>query len=906
MEGTEEAAKEAERLLETFLVRQVEEGLDFESFVAKHPAYEDELRRLVALVPVDLGGADPSSLFYSRVPRRLGDWSSDLSPGRHIAGFQLVRPLGRGGMGEVWEAHQEALDRNVALKFIRADSVTEPYVSRFRTEAKAGGRLNHPNIVSVYDHGQTEGRHWLAQELVANGCTLFDTLARYRENDPRDRDYYRHVAGFVAQIADALGVAHDAGVVHRDIKPQNILITPEDHPKVSDFGLARLLDDAALTQLGPAGTAHYMSPEQVDSKPGEGVELDGRSDVFSLGAVLYELLTLRRAFDGKTRTQVLQRVVNQDPVDPHRLSSSIPADLAVLTMAALEKRREERIPSMGELALELRRFARGEPIRRNPPHPFERVHKWARRKPATAAGVVLAGVLAGVLSYGVPELGRQRGAAVAAERGRLDLGLQLAIERGRMTQAQRLTSEAVALDGTDPVPHLLLAAGLVSYSRFDDARSELDRAIAKGLVAAPSSLADSETLQTAREHLAQALIQLLHHRSRGWEPAAQHLSAAYSLDPELRVALFPLYQTRRAVGDLEGARNAASELARHLPPADPFRRVVDGIVLELDGDFEGALRVLEPLGELAEEERARLRLPRILGRILKHAGRLDDAERELKDHLQRIPDDYQANAFLADIRLLRAAASPTDVDEAMLAEIEAAATAGREWDEHWPLPQAQLVEAALLRLETRPNLYRPASELHLAAFQERLHTLEGLDDSFPLLPDYRARWAFVAALPHFGAGAHEAGIAQLEECLVQDASHFRAACLLAQQLWGRGQDSRALSLLDQAELHYDATRDDGLRWGLAIAAWRVGYADRLGHIEEACTARDTGLERFEDADVQWAEMVTLLEFVATSASERLKDCALVRRSLEAWGLEAFADKPGVAAILEAIGTACDP
>ena len=193
--------KTPEELLDEFLLRQVEEGLDFESFVAEHPEHRQELYRLIELVPIDLSASEPSSLFYSPPTNRLANWSSDFSPGNRISGFELVRPLGRGGMGEVWEAYQETLDRNIALKFIRSSSASQPYVDRFHTEAKAGGRLNHPNVISVYDHGNADGRHWISQELIENGCTLADTIAKFKSGGTMDTAYYRRVAHCLIRVA---------------------------------------------------------------------------------------------------------------------------------------------------------------------------------------------------------------------------------------------------------------------------------------------------------------------------------------------------------------------------------------------------------------------------------------------------------------------------------------------------------------------------------------------------------------------------------------------------------------------------------------------------------------------------------------------------------------------------------
>jgi hypothetical protein len=204
----------------------------------------------------------------------------------------LIAELGRGGVGTVWEAEQLSLGRRVALKLLAPQlSLAPEDVERFRREAAAGGRLSHPGIVAVHEIGECDGTHYIAQELVERSCSLADFLAGVQAEDELPEGYYRAVARLFAKVADALQVAHDAGVVHREIKPANILITEDDEPKVADLGLAKINDDLVLTRTGQlAGTPFYMRPEQALSQRSG---LDHRTDVFCLGATLYEALTLR-------------------------------------------------------------------------------------------------------------------------------------------------------------------------------------------------------------------------------------------------------------------------------------------------------------------------------------------------------------------------------------------------------------------------------------------------------------------------------------------------------------------------------------------------------------------------------------------------------------------------------------
>jgi hypothetical protein len=200
----------------------------------------------------------------------------------------------------------------------------------------------------------------------------------------------QHVARIMAEIAEAMQAAHEAGVIHRDLKPQNVLITSEDRPKVTDFGLARVTDESALSESGDfVGTYFYMSPEQVAARR---MGIDHRTDVFSLGIVLYELLALRRPFEGDTRFQVAVQILTKDPPDLRTIRSRVPRDLAIIAGKALEKDRNRRYSTMKELAADLRRHLLNEPIQARPPTRLERVAKWTKRNPAKGAAAALATV----------------------------------------------------------------------------------------------------------------------------------------------------------------------------------------------------------------------------------------------------------------------------------------------------------------------------------------------------------------------------------------------------------------------------------------------------------------------------------------------------------------------------------
>lgn len=335
---------------------------------------------------------------FELLRRGLEPERSVPAAGLVLGDFRLLHELGRGGMGVVWEAEQLSLGRRVALKILAPKLGPSPLVlRRFQREAEAGGRINHPGIVAVYAIGRHENLSFLATELVAGGRSLAQELADLRARAELPADHYRRQAELFAAVASAMAALHEAGVIHRDLKPGNILLAADGQPKVSDFGLAFLPDALDLTQTGElAGTPFYMSPEQAEPRRGAA---DRRSDIFSLGTSFYEALTLARPFDGDTSQQVLEKILRLDPPDPRRLRSRVPRDLAVICLKALEKNPDRRYPSMAELAADLRRHLHSEPIRAKPPSLPVRAGKWLRRHPVVSASGGVAAVAFVVVSW---------------------------------------------------------------------------------------------------------------------------------------------------------------------------------------------------------------------------------------------------------------------------------------------------------------------------------------------------------------------------------------------------------------------------------------------------------------------------------------------------------------------------
>jgi tetratricopeptide (TPR) repeat protein len=309
-------------------------------------------------------------------------------------GYEILEPIGRGGMGVVYKANQRALGRIVALKQIQAGPDADAQeLARFRIEALAAARVRHPNIVQVYDVGLRDGSPFLAMELVEGGSLA----ARLRHGPLPPREAAR-LAGVIARAVDH---AHRAGVLHRDLKPGNILLAPDGTPKVADFGLAKWLDgEGQHTRTGAVlGTPSYMAPEQA-----EGQAIGRPVDIYALGAILYECLTGRPPFQAAIPLETLEQVRSCDPPAPSRLQPNVPRDLQTICLKCLEKAPRRRYATAADLAADLDRFLEGKPIAARPVGATERVLKWARRRPSQAAlaGLGLAsmvGALGGLLAH---------------------------------------------------------------------------------------------------------------------------------------------------------------------------------------------------------------------------------------------------------------------------------------------------------------------------------------------------------------------------------------------------------------------------------------------------------------------------------------------------------------------------
>lgn len=313
---------------------------------------------------------------------------------RYFGDYELLEEVARGGMGIVYRARQVSLNRVVAVKMILAGQLaTEADVKRFHTEAEAAANLQHPNIVAIHEIGEHDGQHYFSMDFV-EGSSLADEIKRSPFTAVR-------AAVLLQTLAEAVHHAHQRGTLHRDLKPQNVLLDAAGRPRITDFGLAkRVQDDSTLTRTGTVmGSPNYMPPEQAT---GRLPEMGPASDVYALGAMLYEMLTGVPPFARGTAVETLRAMLEEEPVPPAKRRPDIPPDLATICLKCLEKRPIQRYSSARELAEELGRFLHHEPIQARPVHAGRQALAWCRRHPwmLTAATTVAVLGLAG-LAYGL-------------------------------------------------------------------------------------------------------------------------------------------------------------------------------------------------------------------------------------------------------------------------------------------------------------------------------------------------------------------------------------------------------------------------------------------------------------------------------------------------------------------------
>jgi WD40 repeat protein/serine/threonine protein kinase len=467
----------------------------------ERPDVEDYARRYPNLAAV-LRQVLPALQVIRDTPAPLRDAFAALGEGDSpcLGDYRIVREVGRGGMGIVYEAEQVSLGRRVALKVLPlAATLDARQLQRFRNEAKAAAHLHHTNIVPVHAVGSERGVHYYAMQFIAgyslaalikqmrqlDGLTpprpeggplsvpqLAGDLASGRwaparrsggpgppgtgsdtprpaaaglstERSARDQAYFRTVAQMGVQAAEALEHAHQVGIVHRDVKPANLLVDARGNTWVTDFGLSRFEGNPGLTLTGDLiGTVRYMSPEQA---LGRNAEVDHRTDVYSLGVTLYELLTLQPAFAGEDRQEILRLIVSEDPKPPRRINRAVPAELETIVLKAAAKAPGERYATAGDMADDLRRFLEDKPIKARRPTLWQRLARWLRRHRTVVTAVLICAFLGLVATVTVLAVMLERNAQALRDKSQSDLakGVALAEKDGALAEKDAALAEKV-------------------------------------------------------------------------------------------------------------------------------------------------------------------------------------------------------------------------------------------------------------------------------------------------------------------------------------------------------------------------------------------------------------------------------------------------------------------------------
>ncbi|MHC4971515.1 MAG: tetratricopeptide repeat protein [Planctomycetota bacterium] len=622
-----EAADEYERLLEKG------QRPDLDRFVRRYPQVADVLRRVLpALSVMEQGEAE--------------------QPGRELGDFQIGRELGRGGMGVVYEAQQLSLNRHVALKVLPFAAVMDPrQLQRFKNEAQAAANLHHTHIVPVYSTGCERGVHYYAMQYI-EGPTIAEVIEQLKTTAGRDvppssasaleaitsgkstqtEGYCRSVARLGIQAAEALDHAHQQGVVHRDIKPANLIVDAGGHLWITDFGLASFSSNPGLTMTGDiVGTVRYMSPEQALAKR---VPVDHRTDIYSLGITLYELLTLKGAFEGDDPHCVIQEIAFKEPKSARSLNPAVPDELETILIKAMAKSPDERYVTAQDLANDLDRYLENRPIHAKRPGILSRTGKWARRHTAmvvaAAAAMLLIAAGAAVataLVWREKERAEDAYLSETEERRRAEANLQLAVT----------ALDEIYLDEAESVPKLrahlsqdLLERGLKFYEGF----------------AVQNAGSSAAAIATARAHHSAGLIYRRLGRTqladKALSTALDGLRRLIRRDPGLAPAHYQLGNVLSTKGRFHDAIEAYREAIRVKPDFHEAHYNL-GNALHQSGEVEDAIAEFREAIRLKPEfAEARTNL----GNCLRECGQVEDAIAAYREAIRVKPDLHEAHFSL--------------------------------------------------------------------------------------------------------------------------------------------------------------------------------------------------------------------------------------------------------------------
>ena len=496
--------------------------------------------------------------------------SSGLAAGvaMHLGDFRIIREIGRGGMGIVYEAHQNSLDRRVALKLLPIAAMLDSrQIARFKNESRAAGQLRHPNVVPVFSVGAERRIHFYAMQLI-DGPSVDAWIQRHGENGESNQtssrdNHWRSVVGYAVEIADALHCAHESGVVHRDVKPSNLLLDHDGKIWITDFGLATCQSELSITISGDVlGTMRYMSPEQA---AGRSEQVDHRTDVYSLAATVFEMLTLQPAISGEDGPAILRSIESAPPPRLLDFIDGIPSDLTVVLQKAMAKRKDDRYESSRAFASDLQAVLDDRPIGAKPLSAAIRVARWTSRHHRSVAAV--SSVLAVGLVWLVVSVLMILQESQAAHDSKIQRDIHFNQAFSTVDELSSLSLKLASVPGTEQIRKSLLQETLDYYRQFvaqaaDDPR--LDQQIAVTHTRIGNLISELEGSANAVEHY-QTAAELYEKLS---EPIHQSNSLRQHVAHNWNQLGLALAKTNRASGSQQAYGKAIS-IQRALATQNP-------------------------------------------------------------------------------------------------------------------------------------------------------------------------------------------------------------------------------------------------------------------------------------------------------------------------------------------------